>query len=236
VTESFGKLKTRYDTLKDSASSADDREERLVAQNRELKQSMVDLTAWSNNLKANTEKKLAASFETASRFRTMYLDKETREAKVADELKVARCELESRDQTMSEALAKVFKLEANLNKADDARRSSDRNLSQIREELSRAESQRADLLAQISTLEAKLTEAAVIEMKFEAAEAASKEANARLTDVEKENKELKARAYDELTKIRKLETQLKDKKIEIEEMTQMCEELMAREEARRIGK
>jgi chromosome segregation ATPase len=232
VTEAFDKLKARYDELKDSVSESEGRAQRLATQNDDLKTGMLDLTNWSNELKANTEKKLAASFESASRFRTMFLDKEAREAKVAEELKVAQLELGSREEALTTALARVSRLEAEHGKADDGRRSSERALAQARQRIAAAEHEQSDTQAQLSALKKELEVAEELAAKCSAARAAARAAEERLDAFGKENKDLKARAYDDLTKVKALEAKLGAKASELDEMALMCEELMAREEAR----
>lgn len=232
MTESFTKLKLRYNALKESSSDADDREKRLVTQNMELKQSMLDLNTWCSELRANTEKKLTASFESATLYQAKFKDKENREAKVSEELKVARRELKNRDDALSDALFKVAKHEEDLSKAEQAAKSTERILSHLREQLAQSEAQFAASKRELIPLRKKLEETALIASKFEAADSAGRAAEAKLTTMEKENKDLKARAYDDLTKVNNLEAELADKKLEFDEMTAMCEELMAREEQR----
>lgn len=232
MTEKFTTLKKKYDSLKESSACAEANEQRVIAQNRELKKSMVDLTQWSNDLKANTEKKLAASFETASKFRTMYLDKETREAKVSHELKIAKSELGNRDETLAEALAKLSQQEGELSKAGQAASAADRLQAQLSEQLKVATSEIASKDKQLESLREELANASSMASKFEAADCSAKAAEAKLSHMEKENKDLKARAYDDLQKVNDLEAYLKDKSLELEETTAMCEELMSREEKR----
>lgn len=233
VHEAFGKLKTRYESLKRNTSEVESREKRLIEQNRELKTSMVDLKTWSNDLRANTEKKLKTSFDSASKFRTMYLDKEVREAKAVQELEVASTELADREQALAEALAKLSKVDTQLNATKDSLTASAIQLKDSREELVTNSRERADLQAQLASKNLELETAKETAGKLSAAAEEREAAVAKAVQLEKENEKLKARAYDDLTKVKALEAELKEKATETDDLTQMCEELMVREEARR---
>lgn len=200
---------------------------------------MVELEQWSQDLKANAEKKLAVSFETASKFRTMFLDKEAREKKVTEELRVAKAELTGQKEAYAEAMAKTSQYETEKTKAGQAADAAVRLERQLRDQLESATTQIEKRDKDLASLREQLAESSSLAAKFEAAESSSKAAEAKLqaaeakqARTEKENKDLKARAYDDLQKVNNLEAELKEKSLELEETTAMCEELISREEKR----
>jgi hypothetical protein len=232
VTEAFDKLKERYDTMKAVSSERDVRETRLVEQNRELKKNLVDLQSWSNDLKANAEKKLSLSFESVSKFRLMYLDKEAREAKAAERLQVVQEELLQREEALTRAMVRVGQLETRLNEAEDARKSEEHAVSRVRAELGDATrkcGQHKEDLAELGRRLAGAQEAAAEGLA--GADAAAQQAASRVKALSTENQMLKARAYDDLTRIKELESDVEAKGKEVDELNSICEELLGKLEA-----
>lgn len=194
---------------------------------------MVDLTNWSNDLKLNTEKKLSASFETASRFRTMYLDKETREAKITEELRLAHVEIDNQHEALSESLGKAAQLEIDFNKEKDSKSANAALVATIRQRHAETEAERVALYTEKSTLTERLdiAESKITELSEIAAGATAATERAATTDME--NREIKARAFDNYEKIAGLEQKVAEKEKENKDILELVEELMKREEERK---
>jgi chromosome segregation ATPase len=228
VTEAFDKLKARYDAVKLSLSDGADREARLIDQNRDLKRSMVDLQKWSDALKANTEKKLASSFESASHFRTLYLDKETHLAKATQELALVKNAHAEREQVLSVSLANAAKLEANLLAITDTCKSNERAIAVMRESYLVSEAQRIAATKNVDEMREKLEAAEGIAVVLAGIDDLARSNEAKAADLVKENRALKARAYDDLTSVKSLQAQLKDKDNQCDELMTLVEELAAK--------
>jgi hypothetical protein len=231
VTDAFDKLKQRYDKMKALSGESEVRETRLVEQNRELKMNMVELQKWSNDLKTNTEKKLSSSFEAASKFRTMYLDKEAREAKAVEKLQVAQEELVQREDALAEAMVKIGQLEEMLATAEDAAKSRENATQRAKAELGEAASKLSQLKLEISDLRRQLAKAEDASTRLESVERAASLAETKLKAIVTENQSLKVRAYDDLTRIKELENDINAKSKEVDELNSICEELLGKLES-----
>eukprot|EP00173_Palmaria_palmata_P004031 Plantae.Rhodophyta-Palmaria_palmata.ctg4686.p1 GENE.Plantae.Rhodophyta-Palmaria_palmata.ctg4686~~Plantae.Rhodophyta-Palmaria_palmata.ctg4686.p1 ORF type:complete len:276 (-),score=72.87 Plantae.Rhodophyta-Palmaria_palmata.ctg4686:346-1143(-) len=232
VTEAFTKLKTRYDDLKKTNAEQKSREDRLQVQNVELKQCMIDLSSWSNDLKANTQKKLGLACEAASRYSSEKIAFQTAAQENAVQLDVAHSEIDSLQEALTAALAKNSKLEVDLHQERDSGSANVGLISTTRDRLATAERERAALRAEKSTLTAKLSiaESKIVELSELVTNSNAAEDKCRV--IEGENLELKAKAFDNLTKIGDLEGLVAEKDKENKEVLELVEELMKREEER----
>ncbi|KAI0561601.1 Spindle assembly checkpoint component Mad1 [Gracilaria domingensis] len=224
--DAFEKLKERYENSKETIVVYENKESRFIEQIKELKRNMVELQKWSNDLKANSEKKLSKAFESVTAYRSSYIDKEAHANKALSDLKRTAAELEKSQQSHAETAAKFATVETQLHEEQDAKASAEAALATAKSSLTRVTSQKDQLQIQAAKAEEELSR-----LRTEITEL--KEKADRLSDVEKrletytnERQSLKARAYDDMMRIRDLEDQLDAKSKECDELNQICEEVM----------
>lgn len=226
--DAFEKLKERYENAKEAIVVYENKENRFIEQIKELKRNMVELQKWSNDLKANSEKKLTKAFESVTAYRASYIDKEAHANKALSDLERTTAELEKAQQSHAETAAKFAHVEAELHKEQDLRAKAEAALSTAKSSLARTTIQRDQLQKELSAGEDELGD-----LRSQVREL--KESSERLSEVEKkleghtvERQSLKARAYDDMIRIRELEDKLEAKDKECDELHDFCNEIMAR--------
>ncbi|PXF41932.1 hypothetical protein BWQ96_08342 [Gracilariopsis chorda] len=226
--DAFEKLKERYENAKEAIVVYENKENRFIEQIKELKRNMVELQKWSNDLKANSEKKLTIAFESVTAYRASYIDKEAHANKALSDLERTTAELEKAQQSHAETAAKFAQIEAELHKEQDLRATAEAALSTAKSSLARTTIQRDQLQKELSTAEDELSG-----LRSQVGEL--QQSRARLSEVEKtlegytvEGQTLKARAYDDMIRIRELEDNLEAKNKECDELHEFCNEIMER--------
>eukprot|EP00737_Agarophyton_chilense_P004441 gb/GEZJ01005591.1/.p1 GENE.gb/GEZJ01005591.1/~~gb/GEZJ01005591.1/.p1 ORF type:complete len:270 (+),score=67.20 gb/GEZJ01005591.1/:2-811(+) len=225
--DAFEKLKEKYENAKEAIVVYENKESRFVDQIKELKRNMVELQKWSNDLKANSEKKLSKAFESVTAYRASYIDKEAHANKALSDLKRTSAELEKAQQSHAETAAKFATVESDMHKEQDARASAEAALATAKSSLTRVTNQKDQFQAELTKAEEELNH-------LRTQVAGLKEKAQQLSDVEKrletltiERQSLKARAYDDMMRMRELEDQLDAKCRECDELNQICEEVMS---------
>lgn len=235
VTDSFETLKEKYDDSKKTVELFEAKENRYIEQIKDLKRNMVELQKWSNDLKANTEKKLSKAFESVTSYRASYIDKEAHAKKAISDLQRTRTELEREQQSHAETAAKFAQVEAQLHSEQDSRSSAEASLTTTKASLSRTTSEKERLRSELDSAKDSLSEVRSQLVELENAASQASETQSQLDSIVIENQTLKARAYDDMTQIKSFEAALKEKDAELEEMSAICEEAMERLERGRVG-
>lgn len=235
-TTAFADLKERYDKTKQDITVFEDKETRFVDQIHDMKEKYASLQKWSTDLKANTEKKLSAAFDTVSKFRSSYLDKEAHATKAISDLQRVKLDLDRELAEHSKTSAKLAIMESKLNKEQDARVSAESSLSTAKQSLLAMTTIRDDLQResdgyreQISVLKAETERLCSFELR-------SKESVMKVASLVAESHTLKARAYDDMTRIKSLEAEIVVKSKECEELGSICEEVVGQLEAQKLGR
>lgn len=224
TTEAFDKLKEKYETTKQALERMETKEGRLVEQVQELKKNMVELQNWSNDLKANTEKKLTKAFESVTSYRAMYMDKEAHERKAVSDAEKLRLEFEKSSQNLRETAAKLAQFEGELHKEQDARADLSGQLTSAKATILRLTTQRETSQQQldqnvkvISGMKQRIAE-------LEGAVTRMGDTKKQLDLLRVERQELKARAFDDMKRIESMERELNMKDKELEEMNAICDQ------------
>lgn len=224
TTEAFDKLKEKYETTKQAVERMETKEGRLVEQVQELKKNMVELQNWSNDLKANTEKKLTKAFESVTSYRAMYMDKEAHERKAISDAEKLRLEFEKSSQNLRETAAKLAYFEGELHKEQDARADLSGQLSSAKATILRLTTQRETSQQQldqnvkvISGMKQRIGE-------LEGTVSRMSDTKKQLDLLRVERQELKARAFDDMKRIESMERELNMKDKELEEMNAICDQ------------
>lgn len=231
VTDAFKKMKERYLESKELLAVVSGKESRVVEQNHELRQSLVELQKWCNDLKANTEKKLAKAFENVSHYRTTYLDREASAKKAESALKSAIQELERSKQTCAELSSNHASMEMQLHTSQDEVAGLNATLNELRpqyqQSVNECNSYRDEASSAKSTIAKLQAELATVK----SAQAAASDAVIKAKSLATETNTLKASAYDYISRNRKLQKDLDEKEAECAELNNVCEELIALLEA-----
>lgn len=235
VSESFEKLKEKYETAKQTIVLLENKETRLIEQVKDLKTNMVELQKWSNDLKANAEKKLAKSFEAVTTYRASYMDKEAHAQKAISDLERTKAELEKTVANHAETAATVSRLEEELHRQQDAKSEFEGQLASSKASLSRVTVSRDRLQKEVESSQKELGVAKARVTELQGAAVRMREAQKQVETMSSENQSLKARAYDDMTRIRKLEGDLDDKERELDELNKICEEAMTQLEEAKLG-
>lgn len=235
VSESFEQLKEKYELSKEAITVFENKENRFVDQIKELKRNMVELQNWSNALKANTEKKLAKAFESVTTYRASYMDKEAYAEKAISDLQRTQAELEKTQQSLAETAATVTNIETSLHNEQDARSKSDASLTTAKASLARVTAHKDRVQRELAQTEEELNMAKAKIAKLQDASSLASEAQKKIESYTAERQKLKARAYDDMTRIRDLEAELASKEKDLDEMSSICEEAMSQLEQTRPG-
>ncbi len=226
TTEAFNKLKERYADAKETIAVLEGKESRVVEQNHELRQSLLELQKWSNDLKANSEKKLAKAFENVNQFRSSFLDRDARANKALSELKLANRDLEQQKEACAETAAKLSATEVKLHEAQDATASLQAALEVARASLKDITAERNALREEADSSRLQLARMQDDYDRLRESESKASDAVLKVASLELETRTLKANAYDQMAKNRKLEKLLEEKDKECEELNSICEELL----------
>lgn len=224
TSEAFDKLKEKYETTKQTVERMETKEGRLVEQIQELKKNMVELQNWSNDLKANSEKKLTQAFESVTSYKAMYIDKEAHERKAVSDAAKLKLELERSTENLHETVGKLSHCEGELHKEQDAR-------ADLAGQLSSAKATILRLTTQRETSQQKLDQNIKVIGGMKQRLGELEGMLARMGDAKKqldlmriERQELKARAFDDMKRIESLERELNMKDKELEEMNAICDQ------------
>lgn len=226
--DAFERLRRGYELLESEKAEAQVREKTLQDQNKTLKSSMIDLQKWSNDLKANTEKKLAKSFESATRVHEQFVQAEARAKSAREQLEINERDVSSKMQRIAVAESKISELETALRDAKSSQSEQAEELMQARKQCSHAETKMAALRKEIAGLQDKVQRYEKVSGSISHAESSSDALHSRLDTLLKENQGLKARAYDDLTSLENLRQQLENKNKECDELNAICEELLGK--------
>lgn len=236
VSEAFEKLKEKYEMAKQTIELMETKENRFIEQNQDLKKSMVELQQWSNDLKANTEKKLNKAFESVTFFRSSCLEHRAHATKAASDLAKVKDELEKETSNHRETATKLSQYETDLHREQDTRVELSGQLSTVKLALQKSTTHRDSLQKDVDASQKELNELKdkVTEMESTAT---------RLSDLQKnfdvlrsERQELKARAFDDITKVRQLERQVEIKEKELDDLGGICDEVMSQLEEIKLGR
>lgn len=226
VTEAYETVKERYDSAKQTMKVYENKEARNIEQIKELKKNMAELQKWSNDLKANTEKKLSKAFESVTTYRASYMDKEAHLSKANSDLIRHRAELDEEVSKHAETAGSLSRLEAKLHEEQDHRSSVEASLASSREALARVTSQKDRLQKDLGVANEELKQVKTELARMRDADSRATEAAKQLESFSVESQSLKARAYDDMTRIRALERELEAKEKEYEEISTVCEEAL----------
>ena len=236
VSESFEALKQRYESAKETVAVFETKENRFVEQIKELKKNMVELQKWSNDLKANSEKKLSKAFESVTTYRASYIDMEAHAKKAMSDLERTKNDLKREQESHAETAARLAGTESELHSEQDARSSAEASLSTAKTTLRRLTEQKDRMGSELhktkddfSTMKQRLAELEEKEARFEATQK-------RMDQLTKENQNLKARAYDDMSKISNLEAEVQAREADVEELSAICDEAMTKLEEAGLAK
>lgn len=235
ASEAFEGLKGKYESAKETITVYEKKENRFIEQIKDLKRNMVELQRWSNDLKANTEKKLTKAFDSVTTYRASYMDKEAYANKAICDLERTQSELEKAQQSNAEMAAEVGRIEVELRTEQDARSSAEASLTTAKASLSRVTSQKDRSQKELASASEALDTATAKITELQNAASRASEAQKQLDTYTSERQSLKARAYDDMTRIRELEAELDGKDKELEEMSNICEEAMSQLEQAKLG-
>lgn len=227
ATEAYETIKERYDTGKQELKIYENKEARSIEQIRELKRNLSELQKWSNELKANTEKKLAKAFENVTSYRASYLEMEARLSKAKSDLDRVRTEHEKEVANHKETASALARVEKSLHSEQDARSSMEASLSATKATLSRMSVQKERLQRELSEAQDELKRVSSEVSKLRDADVRAKNASKQLESYAVERQSLKARAYDDMSRIRELENELDSKDTEFNELNAIAEEALS---------
>lgn len=236
VTEAYETVKEKYDSGKQALSVYENKETRFIEQIRDLKTTMAELQKWSNDLKANTEKKLAKAFESVTSYRASFLDMEARFSKANSDLERLRSDLEKETLSHANTAGKLSKLEDALHTEQDARSSLEASLSATKSSLARVSGQRDKLQKEFSETHDELKKLSAEVSMLSDADVRAKNASKQLETYMSERQALKARAYDDMNRIKQLESELEEKDKDYTELNVICEEAMSQLERIKMKK
>lgn len=231
ATDAFNKMKDRYTESKEVIAVMEGKETRVVEQNHQLRQSLVELQSWCNELKANSEKKLAKAFENVSHYRSTYLDREAHAKKALSELKSTKQELEQSRQTCSELSNKLASVELQLHTSQDEATGLKAALNEMRTEYQQATSECNSLREDAGAAKAALIKVQKELDQLKESQSDAAQAVDKANSLQTETRALKASAYDYMSRNRNLEKQLQEKESECKELNGICEELIVALEA-----
>lgn len=234
VTEAYESVKERYDGAKQALKVYENKETRFIEQIRGLKKNMTELQKWSDELKANCEKKLAKAFNQVTTYRASYMEAEAHRNKAATDLERARSDLAKEVTNHAETAAALSRLEVSLHEEQDSRSSLEASLSSAKDSLARLTSQKDRLQKEVSTSQEELRKTTAKLSELEDAETRATNASKQLETFTAERQSLKARAYDDMTRIRGLESELEVKDKEYQELNAICEEALSQLEKARL--
>lgn len=235
IRDAFEQLKRKYDKTKQTVEVMAAKENRIIEQNVELKRNMVELQKWSNELKTNTEKKLNKAFENVTSFRTSYIEQEAHAKKALSDLEKIQCQLDSETSNHTDTAAKLAHCEAELHREQDASAELKAEFATMKESFTRISSERDTALEK---LEEAYKELGSLKMQVEKLESRANRASdlqKQMETMRAERQELKARAFDDMTRIRQLEEDVEGKEKELDELGVLCEEAMNQLEAFKLG-
>lgn len=227
ATEAYENVKERYDAAKQTLKVFENKEGRSIEQIRELKKNMAELQKWSNDLKANSEKKLAKAFQSVTSYRASFLDMEAHLSKANSDLERTKAELEKEVKNHAKTAAALVHVEASLHNEQDNRSSLEASLSSSKSSLSRLASQKERLQEELSEAQEELKNMSAEFSRLKDADARAQNASKQLETYAAERQSLKARAYDDMNRIRELESLLETKDKEYNELNVICEEALS---------
>lgn len=233
--DAFEQLKVRYDKTKQTMDVMGTKETRLIEQISNLRKNMVQLQSWSDEVKANTEKKLNKAFDSVTSFRTSFLEQEAHAKKALSDLAKERAERRKESENLAVTAKKVAQLEIELRNEQDSRSELKGELMVMKGNLTRITAER-DIVA--AKLDGAQKEVGVLRDKVNELEPRASRANEfkkQMDIMRSERQGLKARAFDDITRIRELEDSLKAKDNELEELSLICEEAMSQLEAQKVN-
>lgn len=235
VTEAYETIKERYNGMKQTVTIYENKEARNIEQIKDLKRNMAELQKWSNDLKANSEKKLAKAFDSVTTYRASYMDREAHLSKAGLDLLRLRSELDKEVANHTETAANLSRIEAALHDEQDMRSSLEASLVSSKESVARVNSQKERLQKNLNSANAELKDVKLQLAKMTDADTRAAEAAKQLQTFSVESQSLKARAYDDMTRIRALQEELESKEKEYEEMSTICEEALSQLEKMKVA-
>lgn len=227
VTEAYENIKERYDAAKQTLKVYENKENRSIEQIRELKKNMAELQKWSNDLKANSEKKLAKAFQNVTSYRASFLDMEAHLSKANSDLERTQADLAKEAASHATTAAALSRVETSLHSEQDTRSSLEASLSTSKASLSRLTSQKERLQKELSEAQEELKQMSSELSRLKDADVRAKNASKQLENYAGERQSLKARAYDDMNRIRELECLLESKDKEYNELNAICEEALS---------
>eukprot|EP00177_Eucheuma_denticulatum_P000563 GFKZ01001010.1.p1 GENE.GFKZ01001010.1~~GFKZ01001010.1.p1 ORF type:complete len:427 (-),score=96.62 GFKZ01001010.1:1028-2308(-) len=234
ATEAYEGIKERYDTGKQALKIYENKEARSIEQIRELKRNMAELQKWSDKLKANTEKKLTKAFENVTSYRASFLEMEARLSKAKSDLDRVRTEHEKEVANHKETASSLARVEKSLHSEQDARSSMEASLSATKATLTRMSVQKERMQRELSEAQDELKRVSSEASKLRDADVRAQNASKQLESYAAERQSLKARAYDDMNRIRELENALDSKDKEYNELNALAEEALSRLEKMKI--
>lgn len=225
--EAFEKLKEKYEATKQALERMETKEVRMVEQNQELKKSMIELQQWSNDLRANTEKKLTKAFESVTSYRAMVMDREAHERKAISDAEKMKSELEKSAENLRQTVTKLAQCESDLHREQDARADINGQLSSSKATIVRLTSQREELQLQVDKHLQTMAELNQRVRGLEETVARMADTKKQLETLKVERQELKARAFDDMKRMEIMERELQMKDKEIEEMNMICDQAVS---------
>lgn len=234
VTEAYESVKERYDGAKQALKVYENKETRFIEQIRGLKKNMTELQKWSDDLKANCEKKLAKAFNQVTTYRASYMEAEAHRNKAATDMERARSDLAKEVANHTETAAALSRLEVSLHEEQDSRSSLEASLSSAKDTLARLTSQKDRLQKEVSASQEELRKTTAKLSELADAETRATNASKQLETFTAERQSLKARAYDDMTRIRGLESELEVKDKEYQELNSICEEALSQLEKTKL--
>lgn len=224
VTEAYESVKERYDSGKQAIKVYENKETRFIEHIRTLKNNFGELQKWSDDLKANCEKKLANAFSQVTTFRTSYMEAEAHRNKATVDLNRVQLELTKSLSDRAKIVATLSTLEASLHQEEDKTSSLETSLSSMKDSLERITAQKERLEREVSSAHEQLKKTSSQLAELEDARTRADQAIEKLQKDTAERQALKARAYDDLTRIRELENELQVKDREYEDLSNLCDE------------
>lgn len=224
VTEAYESVKERYDNGKQAIKVYENKETRFIEQIRTLKKNLSELQKWSDDLKTNCEKKLANAFSQVTTFRASYMEAEAHRNKATVDLNRVQLELTKSLSDRAKMVATLSTLEASLHQEEDKTSSLETSLSSTKDSLERITVQKERLEREVSSAHEELKKTSSQLVELEDARTRADQAIEQLQKDTAERQALKARAYDDLTRIRELENELHVKDREYEDLSNLCDE------------